>query len=107
MTNRECATPQKYFDLRFLGYSRELSAQYLGLRPDCEGVRHWLRFLAGQVFPSSAKQACAGRCGRGYPAFADCGSLEFWDSNGGSFSGGNNGHAESAVAVVRDPGEDR
>jgi hypothetical protein len=55
MTNCECATPQKYFDLRFLAYSRELSAQYLRLRPDCEGVRHPLRFRTGQVFPSSAK----------------------------------------------------
>ena len=54
MTNCECATPQKYFDLRFLAYSRELSAQYLGLRPDCEGVRHPLRFRTGQVFPWSA-----------------------------------------------------
>jgi len=55
MTNCECATPQKYFDLRFLAYSRELSAQYLRLRPDCEGVRHPLRFRTGQVFPWSAK----------------------------------------------------
>jgi hypothetical protein len=46
--------PQKYFDLRFLAYPRELSAQYLGLKPDCEGVRYPLRFRTGQVLPSSA-----------------------------------------------------
>jgi len=55
MTNCECTTPQKYFDLRFLAYSRELSARYLGLRPDCEGVRHPLRFRTGQVFFLPAK----------------------------------------------------
>ena len=35
-----------------------------------------------------SKAAAADRCGRGDLAFADSGSLEFWDSNGGSFSTG-------------------
>lgn len=55
MRNCEWATPWKFFDLRLLSFSRELSAPYLGLRPDCEGVRHPLRFRTGQVFPSSVK----------------------------------------------------
>jgi hypothetical protein len=55
MRNCECATPQKFFDSRFLAFSRELSAPYLGLRPDCEGFPHPLRFRTGQVFPSSVE----------------------------------------------------
>ena len=55
MRNSECATPQKFSDLRFLAFCRELSAPYLGLRPDCEGVRHPLRFRTDQVFPSSVE----------------------------------------------------
>ena len=55
MRNCEWATPWKFFDLRFLEICRDLSAPYLGLRPDCEGFRHPLRFRTGQVFPSSVE----------------------------------------------------
>ena len=74
MANSDCITPQNTYELRFLPFGRELSVRYLGFRPDCEGVRHPLRFRTGQVFPRQQSWIELTDALEGTEAFADSGS---------------------------------